>query len=93
MTQPSPYPARRGGSGLAVTSLVLGILGLLCCPGFLFGVGAVVTGLLARRDAPEGSGVGMATIGLVLGLVSIVIGAMAWILYAAGVTSFKLEYG
>ena len=92
MTQPAPYPARRGTSSLAVTSLVLGILGLLCCPGFLVGTAAVVTGLMARRD-PAAGGNGMATIGMVLGLVSIVLGAMAWILYTAGVTSFNLETG
>ena len=57
----------------------------------------MITGLLARRDIRESGGVlpgqGMANAGLALGLLSIVVGAMVWILYAAGVANVRLEAG
>jgi uncharacterized protein DUF4190 len=99
MSQPPPVafgrPART--SPLATTSLVLGIVGLLCCPLFAVSAAAVVTGWLGKRQVRESrgaySGEGLANIGLALGLLSVVLGAVAWILYAAGVSSFRLENG
>ena len=59
--------------GLAVTSLVLGILSCLTC--FLTGIPAIICGHIAQsraRRAPEQyGGSGMATTGLVLGYVSL----------------------
>jgi hypothetical protein len=96
---PPPPPGAPGGYGqpqqqtspLAIVSLVLGIVGLLCCTFFLLGIGAVVTGFLARKQIAESQGRlkggGMATAGLVLGAVSIVLALAYWVLVLAGAIS------
>ncbi|WP_019146428.1 DUF4190 domain-containing protein [Aeromicrobium massiliense] len=65
----------------ALWSMILGILGLVCCC-FLLGVPAIVLGILARQeiDASGGrqDGGGMALAGLVLGAVSLVGTAVSW---------------
>ena len=95
--QPPSYqpPGAPGGYGqpqqtspLAIVSLVLGIVGLLCCTLFVLGIGAVVTGFLARKQIAESGGRlkggGMATAGLVLGAVSIVLALAYWVLIFSG---------
>lgn len=71
---PPPAVARQG---LAIASLILGILGVVCF-GPLAAIPAVITGHLAysraRRQPLEYSGSGLAVAGLVLGYVGIVIG-------------------
>lgn len=77
-------PDARPRTGLAVTSLVLGILGTVCL-GPITGLPAVITGHVAyrrsqRQPAIHGGG-GLALAGLILGYVSFVVGiAMAAIL-------------
>ena len=70
----SNYPPER--SSLAVASLVAGILSWLIIP-FLGAIVAIVTGHLAKRDIRESNGAltgnGMATAGLILGYVQIVL--------------------
>ena len=65
---------RQQTSPLAIVSLVLGIVGFLCCGLFLLGIGALVTGFLARKQIEESQGRlkggGMATAGLILGAVA-----------------------
>jgi apolipoprotein N-acyltransferase len=76
-------------SPLAIVSLVLGVLGVPCCAFFVLGIAAVVTGLLARRqiDTSQGrlKGNGMAMAGVVLGVVSILVSLVYWILALTGV--------
>ena len=91
-----PPPGAPGGYGqapaqnspLAIVSLVLGIVGFLCCGLFLFSVGALITGFLARKQIAESQGrlkgAGMATAGLILGAVAIVVGIIYWVLIVAG---------
>lgn len=71
--QPPSLPARKN-SGLAIASLVLGILSLACCS-IITGLPAVVCGHIARakikRD-PGLSGSGLALAGLILGYLSVV---------------------
>lgn len=71
-SHPSPPPPQ---SGLAITSLVLGILSLVCL-GFLAGIPAIICGHKARsraRRAPaQYGGAGMALAGLIMGYVSLV---------------------
>ena len=68
-----------GGSGLAITALVLGIIGLLTCifviGGFLFGLPAIIVGAIASSKAKKGraTGRGMAIGGIVLGVISLLI--------------------
>ncbi|WP_040793093.1 DUF4190 domain-containing protein [Nocardia paucivorans] len=68
----------RRSRGMAVTALVLGIVALLgfwtVIGGILFGIAAVVLGLIAFLRARRGraSGGAMAMVGLVLGLLSLI---------------------
>jgi hypothetical protein len=72
---PPPTGSAAPQKGLAVTSLVLGILSCLTC--FLTGIPAIICGHVAQsraRRAPEQyGGSGMAITGLVLGYVSLVL--------------------
>lgn len=71
--------APRGGSGLAIGALVLGILALLFCwtvvGGILLGLIAIVLGFIASGRAKRGvaTGRGMAITGIVLGLLGLLI--------------------
>ncbi|MDA1359871.1 DUF4190 domain-containing protein [Glycomyces luteolus] len=72
---PPPYywqPPKPGTNGFAVTALVVGIVGLCFCFGFL----GIIFGNIARRQIEETgqAGAGMATAGIVLGWI-----AVAWI--------------
>ena len=74
---PSPISApasARSQQGLAVTSLVLGILSLVCL-GPLTGIPAIICGHIARKrargSAGQFGGAGMALAGLVLGYASL----------------------
>ena len=68
---------------------MLGIVGLLCCTIFVLSAGAVVTGFLARKQIAESQGRikggGMATAGLVLGGVGILLAIVYWVLFVTGV--------
>lgn len=78
-----PAPGEPRTSGLAIASLVLGILGVLTscfCVGLAPGIGALVTGFLAlaefKRD-PAVEGRGMASAGVAMGFIAVAIGVMA----------------
>ena len=84
-------PART--SGLAITSLVCGILGLFC--GFVSGIPAVICGHIALKQIADSKvrleGRGMAIAGLVLGYFSIAI-ILLWlfaIVVGISTTSFR----
>ena len=88
-SQTPPAPT----NSIAVVSLVLGILGLLGClcggaiGGILFGAPAAITGWIARKQILETSseqqGIQLATIGLVLGIVEVVIGLILFFIFGA----------
>ena len=84
----------QGTNKKAIWSLVLGILGLVCC-GFLAGIPAIVLGRSAQReiDASGGaqSGRGMATAGFVLGIIGVVWGVLYLILVLTGVINFNFS--
>ena len=98
---PPPPPGAPAGYGppagpqtrspLAIVALVTGIIAVLpCCWSLpVFGIAAVVTGFIGKRqiDASQGQipGRGMALAGIILGAVAIVIAIVYWILFAAGV--------
>lgn len=71
-------------NGLAITSMVLGILSfpLAFCygGGILFGIAAFITGLVARRQIEEGrsqqGGKGIANAGVIMGAITGVLGAL-----------------
>ena len=91
------YPPPPGGGGYgqppqtnqkALWSMILGILGLICC-GFLTGIPALILGNLAKKEISASGGMqtgeGMATAGVILGIIAIALGVLVVILYAAGV--------
>lgn len=73
---------------LAIVSLVLGILGLICC-GLFAGIPAIITGFIAKKRADTEpalyGGRGMATAGIVLGGISIIFTVIAILLNILGV--------
>jgi len=74
-------------NGLAITSMICGIVGVVvCCLWFLAGPAAVITGFIARGQIAkgQGKGSGMAMTGLILGFVAIAIGVIALILNGTG---------
>ncbi|MGW5386615.1 DUF4190 domain-containing protein [Nocardia sp. NPDC003963] len=86
--QPEYWQESPKRKGMAIAALVLGILGILSfwtiVGGILFGLIAVILGLIALVKANRGTGGGgiMAAIGLVLGVLSliggIVIAIVGW---------------
>lgn len=72
---PAGYATEQFRTGLAVTTLILGIVGLVMCP--LAGIAAIVTGIVSlsqiSREPHRYAGRGMAIGGLVCGGVSVVL--------------------
>ena len=68
-------------NGMGTWSLILGILGLLGCCSFIFSILAIVFGVQGRKKASQGLATngGMATAGMVLGIIGVVIGVSWWI--------------
>ena len=79
----------RGTNRKAIWSLVLGILGLVCC-GFFAGIPAIILGRMAQREIEQTGqqGRGLATAGFILGIVSCVFGVLSAILFATGAVDF-----
>jgi len=87
-----PPPAGGGvdgqSKGLAIGSLVAGILSCLCCFSPITGPVAIVTGFLARKKADEDptqyGGKGLATVGMITGVLGFLAGVILIILQIAG---------
>ena len=90
----SNYPAAPGGyaiqkkeQGLAIASLVCGIVGLFCC-GLVTGIPAIVMGIMAmnkeKSDPTRYGGKGMAIGGIVLGGLSIIMTLISLIIFMSG---------
>lgn len=75
-----PYGLTPQTSGLAIASLVTGLLGLTFAP-VAASIAALVTGLIAKSEIREHNGAlegdGLATAGIVLGIVGIVLPILA----------------
>lgn len=92
---PRPRSVAAKTSGWAVASLVLGILSFLCLP-FVAAIVAIIFGALARSDIKrsrgEVGGSGLATAGIVLGVVNLslllifVAGMVPWVVVNLGRT-------
>ncbi len=88
---PVPPPSQR--CGLALASLLLGILGIVLCPlGPLLGVPAVICGHVAqsriRNSAGALRGEGLALGGLITGYISILMIAFTGLLAAIAIPNF-----
>ncbi|GAA2443175.1 hypothetical protein GCM10010191_69490 [Actinomadura vinacea] len=92
-------PVAPRNNGMAITSMVLGIIGVVTCGGILFSVGAIIFGHVAqsqiRRTGEQGGG--MAVAGLVLGYIFALIGLIYWIvivgIYGAAIWSLNESGG
>jgi len=82
---------------MSVIGLVLGIIGAIPCfwGCFVFSIGAVILGMLGKKDIRESNGAkkgeGMAKWAVILGIVSIVLGVLYWILVATGAIDITYE--
>lgn len=70
----------QNGKGMAVAALVMGILGLTICPG-ITSILAVIFGIVAKT---KGNRSGMATTGIVLGIIAIVMAIIGIIIMCIG---------
>jgi predicted acyltransferase len=101
---PPPPPPMQGGPGMpggyaqpqtnqkAMWSMILGIVGLVCC-GLFAGIPALILGNLAKKEINASGGAqtggGMATAGVILGIIAIVWSIISGILFATGVVTFN----
>jgi hypothetical protein len=90
-------------NGMAIAALILGIVSVLgiCCyglPGFVLGIAAVVLGAIARKNINASNGTqvggGMATAGLIMGIVGVALGIIVAIMMAFIVSTpeFQREF-
>ncbi len=90
---PGGMPAPGGYGGVpqqnkkALWSMILGIVGIVCC-GFFTGIPALILGNQAKQEIAASGGTqtgeGMATAGVILGIVAIAFGVLGAILFATG---------
>jgi hypothetical protein len=85
----APPPPQKGGKGIAVTSMVLGIVATVfsCCAPYitvLLSIAALVLGIVVLVKQMDGKG--MAIAGIALGGVSLIMGALllAWLIAVFG---------
>ena len=87
---PSGAPVAAGqNKTLAIVSLVTGILGLtICCGGLLPSLAAILTGVMARSKASQNpsefGGAGMATAGIITGVLGLLAGILVLIFWLLG---------
>jgi len=83
-----PAPAGGGSNGLAITSMILGIVSVLTCLYFFLamplGAAAIVTGVLGRKSADVKGGNGLALTGIITGAIGFVLGLILVILGFVG---------
>lgn len=90
---PGGYVQPQKTSPLAITSLVTGIAGLLFCTLFVLSIAAIATGVIGRRQIAASGGTqkgdGLAKAGFILGIIGVVLGVGAWVLWTSlsGVTT------
>jgi hypothetical protein len=88
----APTAQETGQPTLAIVALVTGIASILtgwCCLGVPASAAAIVCGILGRRQAEErGVSTTMATVGLVLGIIGLVI---VILLFAVGVATTDFD--
>lgn len=79
----TPAPATVPGKGLGIASLVCGIVSFFCF-GVILGILAVVFGGVAKSKGYKG---GMATAGIVLGIIGLALYVLTLILWGGAVTA------
>jgi hypothetical protein len=78
---------------MAIVSLVLGVLSILCC-GFVTGVPAIIVGFMAKNKADANpathGGRGLAIAGIVTGAIGVLFGIIGLIYYVAVLSTLPL---
>lgn len=86
--------AQPGTNKKALWSMILGIVSILCC-GLFAGIPAIILANMGKKEINASGGLqtggGMATAGLVLGIISIGLTILSVILYATGALTFSAE--
>ncbi len=88
--QPPPVGAAGQSKGLAIASLVCGVLSCLCCLPLLTGLAGIVIGFIAKKKADENpsefGGRGLALGGMITGAIGILLGIIQiiWIVFFNG---------
>ena len=82
----APGNAGGGGAGLAITSMVLGIIAVICNCGLYYiafpcGVVSIILAAVSLKNDNDGKG--MAIAGLVLGIIAVALGVLALIMGGA----------
>ena len=88
---PPPTGGNTRTNGMAVASLVLGIVGIVLCVFFVPWILAIIFGVIGIRQCnadPSYTGKGMAVAGLVLGLVA---AALIVFVFSAGEFNFQFD--
>jgi len=91
---PGSLPGQPPTEGKATASLILGILSLLLCLGFVAGIPAIILGHMARTAIRQSmgrlKGDGMALAGLIMGYISSAASAVFLILFFAGIVAYLI---
>ncbi len=72
--EPTPPPKKSNDDGLAITSLVLGILGLCCC-GLPTGIASIICAIVDRNRRGRFEGLGLA--GFICGVIACVLSVIS----------------
>lgn len=77
---------KKNYNGLAIASLVLGILSLLFIGfGILFGIAGIITGIMSRKEHLSG----MATAGIIMSIIGLVLCVVAYTVIVTCVAVFS----
>lgn len=70
---------------MGIAALVLGIVGVICCQSIILSILALIFGVMGRKKAAQGLATngGMATAGMVLGIIGVVVGVVVWVIAIA----------
>lgn len=86
--QPPPAGVAGQSQGLAIASMICGILSCLCCFSVLTGPAGAIMGLIARKkantDPANYGGGGFAMVGIIAGLIGFLAGTAFYVLYFLG---------
>jgi hypothetical protein len=84
---PAMVAVNRSGSGFATAGFVCSLLGLLCCGSMIFSILGIIFSCVARSQMSpiyNRQGCKTAKAGLIMGIIGIILGIIACVIYACG---------